>query len=181
MDCAASCWVSVSCFVFQFGRAALLLSFFPIAFYFPFFFVFFFLSNLFLFSFLVFLFVTRNSLVCWVLHALVSCRRAHCGSHRMAKSPCCICNLHLRLAVCDLRESPSLKEDSAARTLAVLDVDGWKYQFHAKNTQQAASIARRTDSHRNGCNRNQPTCQVRALVWSEVTARPASLHASPST
>ena len=57
--------------------------------------------------------------------------RTHCGWHCMAESPSCICNVRLSLVVCNHR---ARLYEASARTLVVLDVVGWKYQFNVKNT-----------------------------------------------
>ena len=56
----------------------------------------------------------------------------------MAKSRCCTCNVYLchrSLAIHRARLS-----EASARTLLVLDVNGWKYQFDARNTNVKYSI-----------------------------------------
>ena len=92
----SSCWLSVV-LDFPFCRAALFPSVLPSAFSF----LFSFPSHLFLaLSFLLqTVFVCRNAV----------CPRSHCGWHWMAKPPCCICNVYLRIVVCNHRPRLSMR------------------------------------------------------------------------
>ena len=80
---------------------------------------------------LFFLFVANN-LVCGL--ASLVCPRVHCGCNCiMAKSPCAAFTLCISVSKFLITELISLGSVSA-RTLIVLDVEGWKYPNINQNT-----------------------------------------------
>ena len=69
------------------------------------------------------------SLVCWL--AFFSAR-VFIAIHGMAKSPCCVGIVYLS---CSFRPRVELSlYEASARTLVVLEVDGWKYQIKRTHT-----------------------------------------------
>ena len=77
---------------------------------------------------------------CACLHIVVFFPRAHCASHCLAKSPCRIRFVYLCLVGCDHR---ARLYEASARTLVVLDVGGWKYQFYVKNAHTSMTHPRK--------------------------------------